>query len=319
MGGGLKVRQTGDRPDQVDLSSWVNRYREGRVCLGMCVGGDFSRQEGDSSVLAIGEELAALLDHRRYGDTAPAMTVTEPSFGRGGCMITVMSCNQGADMGGAGWFPATSCSRRFLVRMAPVAIAAALVPRGRARTTVAQPVDAPGHRMEDGAAASASRGPVGACTLAGAHLAAWSPDACHIAGLASSLVRVWNSAGDLTVEYSGHTDEVLSAAWAPDSRCLASAGFDGTVQVWKASCGETLLTYQAHEGWVRDVQWAPDGQRVASAGYDRTVRVWDTATGVTVAVNTEHEDDICAITWSPDGTRLASTDSSGITQVWFVA
>src|SRR5438876_1747399 len=40
------------------------------------------------------------------------------------------------------------------------------------------------------------------------------------------------------VIYRGHTQSIISVAWSPDGKRIASAGNDGTVQVWNAATGQ---------------------------------------------------------------------------------
>jgi WD40 repeat protein len=40
--------------------------------------------------------------------------------------------------------------------------------------------------------------------------------------------------------YRGHTNYVFGVAWSPDGERIASASFDGTVQVWDAMTGNSL-------------------------------------------------------------------------------
>ena len=74
-------------------------------------------------------------------------------------------------------------------------------------------------------------------------------------------------------------DSVLSVAFSPDGRLLASGDAGGQVHVWQVADGKLLFTGKEHTTWVRSVAFSPDSQTLASGSYDQTVKLWDVSTG----------------------------------------
>jgi WD40 repeat protein len=79
--------------------------------------------------------------------------------------------------------------------------------------------------------------------------------------------------------YQKYTAGVWAVSWSPDSRYLASASKDQTVQVWEAMTGKLLTTYRGHTAEVWKVSWSPDGKHIASVGEGGVVQIWNAITG----------------------------------------
>ena len=84
----------------------------------------------------------------------------------------------------------------------------------------------------------------------------------------------------LEMTIHGHERIVLSVAFSPDGRRIASASRDRTIRVWDATTGEIVAgPFTGHTDRVTSVAFSPDGQCIASASQDHTIRVWDSTTG----------------------------------------
>jgi len=121
-------------------------------------------------------------------------------------------------------------------------------------------------------------------------------------------MKDWNMPDEVNpayVTYTGHSRDVLDITWSPDSRYIASASKDATVQVWEALTGRHLLTYTGHTVQVFSVAWSPDGQHVASGGMDETLDIWEARTGIQVSTH-KLISFVQSVAWSPDGNHLAA-------------
>mmetsp|Transcript_1640 Transcript_1640/g.6406 ORF Transcript_1640/g.6406 Transcript_1640/m.6406 type:complete len:496 (-) Transcript_1640:127-1614(-) len=122
----------------------------------------------------------------------------------------------------------------------------------------------------------------------------------------------------------GHAEAVLSVAFSPDGKHLASGSGDTTVRVWNHETETPRHTCSGHSNWVLCIAWSPDGKHVASGGMDKDVRLWDPETGQGVGGPMRgHKKHVTALAWEPahvryPPVRVASASGDGTVRVWNV-
>jgi formylglycine-generating enzyme required for sulfatase activity len=143
-------------------------------------------------------------------------------------------------------------------------------------------------------------------------------------------IRIWDvSNGELLQSLSGHEEQVLSVAFSPDGRLLASGLVESldNVVIWDLSSGDNAARLDGHFSWVSTVAFSPDGHLLASGSIKDilgdplgvpSVKLWDVSTGGLVTTLDGHTDSVNSVMFSPDGDYLASGSSDGSVKIWDV-
>lgn len=114
----------------------------------------------------------------------------------------------------------------------------------------------------------------------------------------------------------GHKDGVLTLAFSPCGKFLATAGEDNTIRLWDVPDGIEIQAIDAHEGDIRAVAFSPDGDIFASASWDKTIKIWKTADCSTIAEAGSHEGPVNTLAFSQDGKFLYSGSDDATIKVF---
>ncbi|MBW4567795.1 MAG: hypothetical protein KME31_07170 [Tolypothrix carrinoi HA7290-LM1] len=147
------------------------------------------------------------------------------------------------------------------------------------------------------------------------HLRVWQANLENI-----KLHNVNFAYSDLTKSvFSEILVNVMSVAFSPDGKLLATGCADANIRLWQVQTGKHLLTFEGHTNQIFSVAFSPQGNILASGSVDSLVKLWDISTGKEIRTCTGHDLGVSSVDFSPDGEILASGGLDNIVKLWDVS
>jgi WD40 repeat protein len=113
----------------------------------------------------------------------------------------------------------------------------------------------------------------------------------------------------------GHRGVVVSVAYSPHGKTLASGSGDKTVKIWDPTTGKELLILKGHSDLVFALAYSPDSKSLATGSYDG-IKLWEVSTGEELATLNGHIGSVYSLAFSPNGKTLASAGRDGTIKLW---
>jgi uncharacterized protein with WD repeat len=93
----------------------------------------------------------------------------------------------------------------------------------------------------------------------------------------------------------------------------------GGVQLWGVSTRKLRASLQVYDSWVHSLAYSPDGRTLVTGSKDRAVKLWDPVTGLERVTLKGHTEPVRCVAFSPDGTTLATGSEDKSVRLWHAA
>jgi WD40 repeat protein/energy-coupling factor transporter ATP-binding protein EcfA2 len=98
----------------------------------------------------------------------------------------------------------------------------------------------------------------------------------------AGVLRIWDmSKRKIANVLTAHKARINDVKFSQDDHFLASASFDGRVNVWNMrNLNDQAIVLKDHNSWVWKLAYSPDGTKLIAGCVDNLIRVWPTSSDV---------------------------------------
>ena len=135
---------------------------------------------------------------------------------------------------------------------------------------------------------------------------------------ADKTVRLWDVHSGKIVKTLEHQGGVISVAWSPDLKMLATGGGLNSMKVsfWDIATAAEIHSLQLHGARIQGAAWSRDGKTLAFCSNDKRVRLWDAVNWRVLRELIGHGDSVESVAWSPDDSQLCSGSWDNSVKLW---
>jgi WD40 repeat protein len=133
-------------------------------------------------------------------------------------------------------------------------------------------------------------------------------------------IYIWNftASPETPTILKGHYGLVLSLAYSPSGRWLASGSHDRTIRIWDTISWECVQILSGHTDHIAQLVFLSE-QRLLSGSYDLTLREWNWAEPQSKILPFNDADFIMGLALTPDRQQLAIATPKEYLEIWNLA
>ncbi|WP_238178367.1 WD40 repeat domain-containing serine/threonine-protein kinase [Calothrix sp. 336/3] len=114
----------------------------------------------------------------------------------------------------------------------------------------------------------------------------------------------------------GHNWAVLSVAFSPNQKILATGSEDNTIKLWNLNDGEIIATLTGHSWSVFSLAFSDDGKILISGSQDTTIKLWNVDTLQEITTCIGHTDTVSSIVVHPVANMVFSGSRDKTIKLW---
>jgi RNA polymerase sigma factor (sigma-70 family) len=150
------------------------------------------------------------------------------------------------------------------------------------------------------------------------HLAFSSDGDTLATGENGGVIRLWDlKTAQERPRSPGHENAVMSFAYLPDGKTLASWSLDRrTARFWDVTSGKQLRQFLGPPVQHSCAEFSPDRKTLAWGSWQGRIHLWSTAEGKELRQLEGHPNGTYCLAFSADGKTLASSGADGMIRLW---
>jgi WD40 repeat protein len=113
-----------------------------------------------------------------------------------------------------------------------------------------------------------------------------------------------------------HTAPIITVAWSPDGKYIASGSEDNTIIIWNPENGKFMQRLQGHTKPVRSVVWTESSDRLVSCSEDGSVKIWKFTGTSFILNNTLQEESKPLSRVAINENYIAAGSQDGVIYIW---